>query len=133
MLKLKVRKFLGLIPTFVEFTGEKLVGGTFLPTPSILNRVKVIQKRIEAVARRYSAIKGVLKSFSKFTEKYLCRSVFFNNVTYRPEASNFIKKETPTQVFPCEFCETFTNTFFYRTSPGNCFCPFLNNLKKEVK
>ena len=26
-LKLKVRKFLGLIPTFVEITGEKLVGG----------------------------------------------------------------------------------------------------------
>ena len=25
-LKLKVRKFLGLIPTFVEVTGEKLVG-----------------------------------------------------------------------------------------------------------
>ena len=26
-LKLKVRKFLGLIPTFVEVTGEKLVRG----------------------------------------------------------------------------------------------------------
>ena len=32
-LKLKVRKFLGLIPTFVEVTGEKLVLGTFLPPP----------------------------------------------------------------------------------------------------
>ena len=29
-LKLKVRKFLGLIPTFVEVTWEKLVGGDFL-------------------------------------------------------------------------------------------------------
>ena len=38
-LKLKVRKFLGLIPTFVEVTREKLVGGPFLPPP-ILNRVK---------------------------------------------------------------------------------------------
>ena len=36
-LKLKVRKFLGLIPTFVEVTGEKLVWGTF--SPPILNRV----------------------------------------------------------------------------------------------
>ena len=35
-LKLKVRKFFGLIPTFVEVTGEKLVGGRFDP---ILNRV----------------------------------------------------------------------------------------------
>ena len=32
-LKLKVRKFWGLIPTFVEGTGEKLVGGPFCPTP----------------------------------------------------------------------------------------------------
>ena len=28
-LKLKVRKFLGLIPMFAEVTGEKLVGGIF--------------------------------------------------------------------------------------------------------
>ena len=31
-LKLKVRKFLGLIPKFVEVTGEKLVGGYFYPS-----------------------------------------------------------------------------------------------------
>ena len=29
-LKLKVKKFLGLILTFVEVTGEKLVGGLFV-------------------------------------------------------------------------------------------------------
>ena len=46
-LKLKVRKFLGLIPTFAEMTGEKLVGGGLFghtppppPPSSILNRVK---------------------------------------------------------------------------------------------
>ena len=42
-LKLKVRKFWGLVRTFVEVTGEKLVGegGSFLPPPPpILNRVK---------------------------------------------------------------------------------------------
>ena len=40
-LKLKVRKFLELTPTFIEVTGEKQVGGTFLPAllPT-LNRVK---------------------------------------------------------------------------------------------
>ena len=39
-LKLKVtKKFEGLIPTFIEVTGEKLVGEPFWPT--ILNRVKV--------------------------------------------------------------------------------------------
>ena len=35
--KLKVRKFLGLIPTFLEVTGEKLVE---LAVPPILNRAK---------------------------------------------------------------------------------------------
>ena len=30
-LKLKVRKFWGLVPTFVEVTEEKLVGGLFCP------------------------------------------------------------------------------------------------------
>ena len=37
-LKLKVRKFWGPIPTFVEVKGEKLVGGLF--ASPILNRVK---------------------------------------------------------------------------------------------
>ena len=32
-LKLKVKKFWGLISTFVEVTGEKLVGGPFCPLP----------------------------------------------------------------------------------------------------
>ena len=32
-LKLKVRRFGGLIPTFVEVTGEKLVGGDLLGGP----------------------------------------------------------------------------------------------------
>ena len=40
-LKLKVRKFWGLIHTLVEVTEEKLVGGgLFAPLPPILNRVK---------------------------------------------------------------------------------------------
>ena len=38
-LKLKVRKFWELIPTFVEIIDEKLVGGLF--GPPILNRVKL--------------------------------------------------------------------------------------------
>ena len=29
-------------------------------------------------------------------------------------ACNFIKKETVVQVFSCEFCEIFTNTFFIK-------------------
>ena len=30
----------------------------------------------------------------------------------RPEACNFVKKETLTRVFSCEFCEISKNTFF---------------------
>ena len=37
--KLKVSKFLGIISTFVEITGEKLVVGAFLTPPPILNRL----------------------------------------------------------------------------------------------
>ena len=29
----------------------------------------------------------------------------------------FFKKETVAQVFSCEFCEIFKNTFSYRTTP----------------
>ena len=35
----------------------------------------------------------------------------------RYQACNFIKKETLAQVFSCEFCKIFKNTFFYRTHP----------------
>ena len=38
---------------------------------------------------------GGLKHFVKFTRKHLCQILYFNKVTgLRPEACNFIKKET---------------------------------------
>ena len=40
VLKLKIRKFRELIPTFVEVTENKLVKGNFLPLSFILNMVK---------------------------------------------------------------------------------------------
>ena len=43
-LKLKVKKFLGLIFTFVDVTGEKLLGGGGLSP--ILNRVKAYYPKI---------------------------------------------------------------------------------------
>ena len=42
-LKLKAKKFCGLVPTFAEVTGEKLVGGgLFAPPLPLLNRVKML-------------------------------------------------------------------------------------------
>ena len=41
------------------------------------------------------------------------QALFFNKVVgLRPEACNFIKKETLANVFSCEFCEITKNTFF---------------------
>ena len=57
--------------------------------------------------------KGVLRNYAKFTGKHVCQSLFFNKVA--GGACNFLKKETLTHVFSCEFCEISKNTFFYRT------------------
>ena len=57
-----------------------------------------------------SVRKGVHRNFAKFTGKHLRQSLFFNKVA--GGACNFIKKETLAQVFSCEFCEIFKNTFF---------------------
>ena len=58
--------------------------------------------------------KGVLRNVTKFTGKHLCQSLFFKPATLLngPQVCNFIKKEALAQVFFCEFCETFKNTFF---------------------
>ena len=66
--------------------------------------------------------KGVLGNLTKFTGKHLCQSLFFNKVAgLRPQACNFIKKETLAQVFSCECCEISKNTFFSQNTSGGCF------------
>ena len=50
-------------------------------------------------------MKKVFLKILKFTGKHLCRGLFCNNVAGH-------KKETPAQVFSCEFCETFKNNIF---------------------
>ena len=52
-----------------------------------------------------AATRGVLRNFTKITGKHLHQSL-------RPEAYNFVKKETLAQVFSCEFCEISKNTYF---------------------
>ena len=64
--------------------------------------------------------KGVLKNFAKFTGKYLCQGLFFNNV-------NFIKKETLAQLLSCKFCEISKNAFSY-TTPSVVVSALLSNL-----
>ena len=45
----------------------------------------------------------VLKNFTKFAGKHLCWTLIFNKLH---------KKKALTQVFSCEFCENFNDTFF---------------------
>ena len=55
--------------------------------------------------QRCSIEKAVLKNFSIFTGKHLCWSFFLIQLqAWRPA---ILLKETPTQVFSCEFCEIF--------------------------
>ena len=49
--------------------------------------------------------KDVLKNFTKFTGKYLCRSLIFQLL------QTFIKKETPTQMSFFEFCKICKKNF----------------------
>ena len=55
---------------------------------------------------RSSVKKRVIRNFTKFTENTCIR------VSFYAEACNFIKKETLAQVFSCEFCDIFKNTYF---------------------
>ena len=58
--------------------------------------------------------KCVLKYLAKFTGKHLCQSLFL--IKLLPSAT-LLKRETLAQVFFCEICKIFKNTFFYRTPP----------------
>ena len=71
-----------------------------------------------------------LKIFAEFTGKQLCQILSFNEVAgLRPaglwsQACNFIKRENLEQVFSCEFCEAFKNSFFtehLRTAASDFF------------
>ena len=58
---------------------------------------------VGAVVRRGFHKIGVLKHFTKFSRKHQCQGPFFNKVEgRRPQACNFIKKETPTEVVSCD-------------------------------
>ena len=71
--------------------------------------------RIEAVIQRCSVKKVFLKISQNSQENTCARASFL--IKLLAEACNFIKKEALAQVFSCEFCEIFKNTYFYRTPP----------------
>ena len=86
VLKVKVRKFLGLVLMFVEVTREKLVGELFCPTSlPILNRVKNvtyfdrfgvehIPKEIRKFSRNKSIITNIyrIQTYDSIMCRYFC-------------------------------------------------------------
>ena len=56
----------------------------------------------------YFCKKGVIKIFTNFTEKHLCRSFFLIEL----QADNTIKKETPTYMFPINFAKSLETPIF---------------------
>ena len=63
--------------------------------------------------RRFSIKKCVIRNFKKFTEKYLCQSLFLNKgVGLRP--ATLLKKRLQYRCFPVKFVK-FLKHFFYRT------------------
>ena len=51
-------------------------------------------------------------------------------IKFQPEPCNFIKKEALAQVFSCEFCEIFKNTFFTEHPQTTAFSP--QNARREI-
>ena len=95
--------------------------------PRAKNSIQVdIYTRERGSQQRCSIKKGVLKNFTKFTGKRLCQSIFFNKVIKK--FLKFIKKETLAQVFSCEFCEIFKNTFLQNTSGPLLLARYSGNL-----
>ena len=54
--------------------------------------------------------KKMFLNISQISQENTCAKASY--LRKLPEACNFIKKETLAQVFSCEFCEIFKNTFF---------------------
>ena len=61
----------------------------------------------------FSHKNGVPKGFAIFTGKHLCWSLFL---------MKRLLKQAATLLFSDEYCKTFNNTFFEKTSANGCFC-----------
>ena len=82
------------------FRGENLWWNPFSIELLVLGLQLVTEASTEGVL-----YKSVLKNFANSTGKHLCWSLF-------------LIKLTPTQVFSCEICEFFKNTYFQEHLPA---------------
>ena len=68
--------------------------------------------------QRTCSVKKLFLEISQIHRKMPVPEPLFNKVELK-----FFKKETVAQVFSCEFCEIFKNTFSYRTPSVNVSAP----------
>ena len=92
---------------------NNLKGLYFKNHPAKVKYGVIMEISTEAVAQRCSVKKMFLKVSQNSQENTCARQrLFFNKV--RPQACNFIKKESLAQVFSCGFYEISKNTFFFK-------------------
>ena len=116
-LKLKVRKFCGLISTFVEVTGEKLVGGFLAPPPPpILIRVKYLFLNLDLVfshERHLVIFLPQAYSFFIWVNEFKVSMVVLQ-IIYQRDSKSFIRK---IYVRPIIY---YSRTYFLKSFTHNC-------------
>ena len=104
--------FFSLIPSFLFFAPSKRIQNSFTTIRHILE-VLYTYIYIYSYLHRSSHSQiffkiGILKNFSNFTGKHLCRSFFLTKL--QTWGFQLYQKETPTQVFSCKIYKIFKNT-----------------------
>ena len=92
---------------------------------TFLKKYRSSHRRCRSSNRRCSVKNGVLKNFENFAGKPLCWSPFL--IRLQAFSLQVLKKETLTQVLPCEACETFKNTYFEEHLQTTPFVVFYKN------
>ena len=76
-----------------------------------LIKIAIMVEKFTSISYSWILLKGIPRSFAKFTGKHLCRSLFFKQL----QPGGLLKK-TLTQMLSCEFSEIFKNTFLQKIS-----------------
>ena len=93
-----------------------------------LIKIAIMVEKFTSISYSWILLKGIPRSFAKFTGKHLCRSLFFKQL----QPGGLLKK-TPTQMLSCESCETSTNTFWHRTPPATASEMWKTIKRKQTK
>ena len=93
--------------------------------PEFFSKFRDLEKINEGAFSQKSSIVDVCQGPKYTSVLYVSASFSETFMKFSEAATNFIKKETPTKAFSCEFCEHFLKHLFWRTSAKGCFMIFL--------